>query len=73
MSCQNTVKKQFSELRTELVNCGYPEHLILQVPAPYKDKNNTLSFNFDNKSLVTNIIKNINRSNSAYLKEVSKD
>ena len=50
----------------------------LQGPAPYKDKNNTLPFvtmyhsNFDNKSLVTNIRRKINHSNSAYLKEVTK-
>ena len=50
-----------------------------QSPAPYKDKNNTLPSvttclsNFDNKSLVTNIRRKISDSNSAYLKEGTKD
>ena len=80
------MRKRLNELRTWLVNCGYPEHIIskvfhdaaLQSPTPYKDKKTTLPFvttyhsNVDNKSLVTKIHKKINNSISNYLKEVFK-
>ena len=81
------MKKQLSELKTWLVNCQYPEHMIsntfhdaaLQGPTPYKDKKNSLPFvttyhsNVYNKSLAMNISEKINNSNSVYLKEVFKD
>ena len=87
VSCPNTMKKRLSELRTWLTDCGYPEHIIskafhdaaLQGPAPYKDKKNTLPFvttyhsNVNNKSLIWNIRKKIENSNSDYLKEVFND
>ena len=67
--------------------CGYSAHIIskafngaaLQGPAPHTDRKNTLPFitkyhsNVDNKSLVTNIRKTLNNSNSAYLKEIFKN
>ena len=87
VSCPETMNKQLSELRTRLVNCGYPEDVInkafhgaaLQILAPYKDKKNTLLFvttnhsNVNNKSLVTNSRKKISNSNSVYLKQLFKD
>ena len=46
------MKTQFSEMRTCLVNCGYPERInsktfndaALQGPASYKYKKNSLFF-----------------------------
>ena len=81
------MRKQLSELRTSLVNCGYPEQIIskafhyavIQIPAPYKNKENNLAFfttyysNTDDKLLLTNINRKVNNSNSAYLAEVLKD
>ena len=71
------MKIQLSQLRMWLVDCGCPKHIIskafndaaLEGPAPYKIKRIVyLSLqhhsNVDDKSLVTNICKKINNSNS---------